>query len=302
MFSTILNALAPIIVVVTMGWISGRYRILPKNAGEVLAGFVVKFALPLSLFIAASKATADQLLNVPYVLALAIGLLSSYCLGFALSIALFGRGKAEAAVQGLAASFPNMAYCGPPVLVAAVSHSALLAVVVGNLIVTIILIPLTLILLKGERLLKSIRIAIFQPLVLLPLAGAVMALSGLQLPELIISSVNEIGVAAGGCALFTLGLILSNIRFVVDLDVVINVGVKNIFQPVLFLGAGLALGLTGDLLKQVFLIGVLPTATAVPTLALANKTYAGEAASSVMASTLLAIITISVGVVLVGLL
>ncbi|MFC0267448.1 hypothetical protein [Kushneria aurantia] len=61
------------------------------------------------------------------------------------------------------------------------------------------------------------------------------------------------------------------------------------------------LGLRGDLWKAAFLIGVLPSATAVPTLALNSGIYSDEAAATVLVSTLFAIVTISAGIAVAGL-
>lgn len=47
--------------------------------------------------------------------------------------------------------------------------------------------------------------------------------------------------------------------------------IKNVVQGALILGTGFALGLETELLKAVFLIGVLPTATAVPALAITTR-------------------------------
>ncbi|OLO06226.1 AEC family transporter [Salinicola socius] len=301
MIGTIVSALAPIALVTALGWFAGRWKVLPDNAAAVLAGFVVTFALPLSLFLAAVAAKPSEILNPPYLAALAAGLVGSYAIGLLLARFAFQRTLPEASVQAIAASFPNMAYCGPPVLIAAIGPSAVLAVVIGNLIVTLILIPLTLVLLGGSGgIARAIRSAVLQPLVLLPVFGAVLAVAGVRLPDLLTSSVDEIGRAAGGTALFTLGLILSRITPRIDRDVLVNVSLKNVVQPALILGTGMAVGLSGDQLAQVFLIGVLPAATAVPTLALAHQTYADEAAASVMASTLFAILSISGGIAIVG--
>ena len=46
-------------------------------------------------------------------------------------------------MQALSVSFPDMAYCGPPVLLATVGSSGLIAMVVGNLIYTVIILPFT---------------------------------------------------------------------------------------------------------------------------------------------------------------
>lgn len=76
-------------------------------------------------------------------------------------------------------------------------------------------------------------------------------------------------------------------------------GIKNIIQPALILATGMALGLENDLLKAAFLIGVLPTATAVPALAITNKAYTDTAAATVLLSTLFALVSIIVGISIV---
>lgn len=302
MIAAIAGALAPIALVVLLGWFAGRRALLPEGAKAALAAFVVKFALPLALFLAAVDSDPHDILNPPYLAALAVGLIGTWAAGLLVSRLLLRRPMPEAAMQGLAAGFPNMAYAGPPVL-AAVGSGAILAVVIGNLIVSLIVMPATLVLLgggggTGRVLLHAVR----QPLVFLPVLGAVLALLGIHVPDLLAHSIDEIGKAAGGAALFTLGLILAGITPRLDRDVIVNVLMKNIVQPALLLGAGLAFGLTGSALHEVFLIGVLPAATAVPTLALAHEIYADEAAASVLASTLFSVLTISAGIALTGVL
>lgn len=298
---TILSALAPIIFVTALGWFAGSRGVFKQDASGVIAAFVVKFALPLSLFVAAAKAKPADILNLPYLGTLFIGMVGCFVLTAILGRWVFKHNAGEAGLQGLAASFPNMAYCGPPVLGAVVGPSGVLAVVIGNLILALVMMPATLVLLSrskggGGGIGTALREAMSQPLVFLPVAGVVMALAEIPLPSLAVSAINEIGNAAGGAALFTLGLILSRIKFHVDTEILINLGVKNLLQPILLLGAGVVLGLHGALLKEVFLLGVLPAATAVPTLALANQTYAEDSAATVLASTTLSIVTISAGI------
>ena len=81
-----------------------------------------------------------------------------------------------------------------------------------------------------------------------------------------------------------------------DREVLANVAVKNVLQPALLLAAGLALGLRGTLLQEVFLIGVLPSGTLVPALAHNNKAYENEAPLTSMASTLFSIVSIGAGI------
>lgn len=298
MIETIAQALAPIVFVTALGWCAGRWNVLPQKASKTLATFVVIFALPITLFLAAAHTHPEQVLNLPYIVTLAAGLISIWLLGLLLGRYRGGQTWREGAMRGITVSFPNMAYCGPPVLTAAVGPSAVLAVIVGNLIITLVVIPLSLVLLSGGNARQALSNALRQPLVILPLLGLICALLGIRLPAVLVAATDEIGRAAGGVALFTLGLILSGIRPRLDIDIIFNVALKNLLQPTLMLVIGLIVGLQGDLLKQVFLLGVLPAATAAPTLAMAQGIYSEEAARSVLFSTLLAIPCIALGIIL----
>lgn len=306
LIDTILAALLPIFFVTGLGWLSGKRRWLNADASATLAPFVIKFALPIALFLAAAKADPRAILDLPFAGTLLCGITATLIMGFAFGRHARGNRPGEAAVEGLATSFGNLAYCGPPVLLAVVGTSGLLGIVIGNIILALVLLPAVLLMLARVEsgaaggIGRALRDAVLQPLVILPLAGLVIALSGFHLPVLIFESLDQLGRAAGGVALFTLGLILSGIEPKFDREIVGNVAIKNFAQPALLLGFGWLFGLSGDLLKTAFLLGVLPTATAVPPFAFAHRSYAHNAAETVLASTLTSIVTISLGVVIAG--
>ncbi|HVJ54206.1 MAG TPA: AEC family transporter [Aliidongia sp.] len=308
MTSIILSALLPILFVAFLGWLAGRMALFGPQATTTLSTFVVRFALPLSLFLAAARTKPEQLTDARYALSLAIGLIGSYVLGLLLGRLVFKHDLRASALQGLSCSFPNMAYCGPPVLIAAVGAQGVLAVIVGNLIVTVILVPATMVLLQlaapatGDKtesewrtIARSLMGAVKQPLVWLPVLGAAFALTGLHLPALVDNSVDQIGQSAGGVALFTLGLMLSERRLRLDRDILANLALKNLLQPAILLGAALALKLEPTLAKEVFLTGVLPSATAASVLAQRYDAYVEQAAGTTAASTFFSIITIAGG-------
>ena len=298
LLQTILAALGPIILGLLVGWLSGKYGFIKREYSQAFADFVVKIALPFSLFLAATQASPSVFFNIDYLLALAVGLIVSYLIGFLGGKFFFKHDKKNSAMQALSVSFPDMAYCGPPVLLATVGSSGLIAMVVGNLIYTVIILPFTIMIISGAKqgksILQSLLNAISQPLVFLPILGAMLAIFGVKLPEILQNSVNEIGKTSGGVALFFLGLLISGLKLKV-----FNVIIKNVVQGALILGTGFALGLETELLKAVFLIGVLPTATAVPALAITNKAYADMATGTVLLSTLCSLLSIIGGITIV---
>ncbi|MBB3539313.1 MULTISPECIES: AEC family transporter [unclassified Rhizobium] len=302
--ATTTHSLAPIAFCITLGWMAGKLGMMPIEYGRALARFVVLFALPIALFLAAAKANPADIFNARILLSLLIGFGLTFLIGWAAGHLLFKHGEADSALQALACSFPNIAYCGPPVLVASVGSSALLMVVSGNLIVTLIVVPITLVVLARSATDEEHRIGIGralwnaakQPLVFLPIAGAGFAASGFKLPELAVTAASEIGVAAGGAALFALGLTLSGISLQLNKEVTFNVFVKNILQPIVIFGTAYLVGLRGALLAQTFLLGVLPTATEVSAIAVSRNIYRDRAAGSTLASVLASIFTIAAGV------
>lgn len=301
---TILAALGPIVLGLLVGWGSGKTGFVKREYTQAFADFVVKIALPLALFLAAIQSSPKVLLDLDYMLALAVGLVVTYVVGFVAGKFIFKHQRKDAAMQALCASFPDMAYCGPPVLLATVGSSGLIAMVMGNLIYTVFIIPFTLFVISAKQkggLWKNIWHAVSQPLVFLPVLGAVLAVFGVKLPEIAQNSINELGKTAGGVALFFLGLLISGIKLRANFEIIFNVFVKNFLQGALILGTGLLLGLEGELLKSAFLIGVLPTATAVPALAVGNQAYQDTSAGTVLLSTLMALVSIIIGVTIVDL-
>ena len=100
---TILSALAPIIFVTALGWFAGARGVFKPDASSVIAAFVVKFALPLSLFVAAANAKPSDILNLPYLGALFVGMVGCYALAAILGRLVFKHTAGEAGLQGLAA-------------------------------------------------------------------------------------------------------------------------------------------------------------------------------------------------------
>ena len=216
----ILDALAPVAFVILLGLLAGRLGLIKPEDSSVLAALALDFCLPALLFAATVKMTLPELENWPFFVGIAIGLLAIYLIALALSLAVFRKPIAASSLQALNSAFPNMAFMGVPVLTAVIGASAVLSIVIGNLISSFVLLPLTLTLLEagspGQEkkpgasvVWSSLLGAVKQPLVWAPLVGIVMAAAQIPLPDLGQKSFNLIGEATSGVALFTLGLVLS---------------------------------------------------------------------------------------------
>ena len=305
MVETILNGLFPVAFVIALGWLSARIGMLKHDDAGVLATLVIRFALPFALFYAAATTPADKIINVGLALCLAFGLMSSYLLALALGTFVFKHNLRTATMQALVCGYPDMAYFGAPILAATFGPEGFLAVLVGNLITSIVMLPLTIILVRvsGKReaghgwddaihiLGSSLASAVTSPIVWLPTAGIILSFCHVSLPEPILASVDQIAKAAGGVSLFALGLMLYGEPVRINADILTNIGLKNFVQPGLMVLGIAIFGLSGPLASQVVITGAVPTATAASMFALRNKTYTAEATSTILISTVLGLVT-----------
>jgi malonate transporter and related proteins len=302
---TILNGLLPIAFVILLGWSSGRLGLLKHDDAGVLATLVIRYALPFALFEGAIKTAPDKLQNVGFALCLTLGLMGVFLIALGVGRFVFKHDLRTATIQALVCAFPDMAYFGAPILAAVFGPEGFLPVLVGNLITSIFMLPLTIVLTnvgdKGEGgkgqpdivkiFAQSIARAVINPIVWLPVLGMVLSFSRVTLPGPVLTSVDLIAKSAGGASLFALGLMLYGERFMINPNVLANLAMKNFLQPAL-MGLGAVLfGVQGASAHQAVITGAVPTATAAAMFALKSKTYTANATATILVSTILGLMT-----------
>jgi predicted permease len=302
---TILNGLLPVAFVILLGWLSCRISLLKHEDAQVLAVLVIRFALPLALFEGAVKTPPDKLENLGMGACLTLGLMGSYLIALAVGRFVFRHDLRTATMQALVCGFPDMAYFGAPILAAMFGPEGFLAVLIGNLVTSIFMLPLTIVLTrvsdKSEAghgwqdvwhiLSHSLVGAVINPIVWLPMLGIVLSFSHVTLPGPVFGAVDMIAKAAGGTSLFALGIMLYGEKFRINANVLTNLGIKNFLQPVLMVLGVALFGLVGGPAQQVIITGAVPTATAASMFALRNNTYTADATATILLSTLVGIVT-----------
>jgi malonate transporter len=305
LLNTILNGLLPVAFVIMLGWISARIGLLKHADADVLATLVIRFALPFALFEGAARTSPDKLHNVGFALCLTLGLMGTYVIALGVGRFIFKHDLRTATMQALVCAFPDMAYFGAPILAAVFGPEGFLAVLVGNLITSIFMLPLTIVLTglgnnndtaEGRpdvfRVFRqSIARAVINPIVWLPVSGMVLSFCHITLPGPVLTSVDLIAKAAGGASLFALGLMLYGERFVINANILVNLGIKNFVQPALMALGAVLFGVVGAPAHQVVITGAVPTATAAAMFALKSNAYTGHATATILASTILGLFT-----------
>ena len=268
MFQTILQALVPVVFVAGLGWLVGRLGILDPQRIRSITTFIVTVALPAALFVGVFSFSRSQLENGSYVLTLAVALMGTWAVGFVLARFAFRGSTPSSGMLAMNSSFPDLAYFGLPVLAAVIGAQGLLPIIVGNLVISVLMVPITMVLLgqmagaKQESLLNNLKSTVKKPLVWAPVLGAILVLFGVHLPPLATESVNLIGKTAGGTALFALGVMLSGLTPRLDKTAISVLLLKNFVQPAIGLAFALTFHMSGVLSKGIVLAAACPCATA----------------------------------------
>lgn len=305
MFQTILQALVPVVFVAGLGWLTGRLGVLDPQRLRSITTFIVTVALPAALFAGVFNFSREQLENIPYVLTLAIALMGTWVIGLAIARFAFRSAPPSAAMVALNSSFPDLAYFGLPVLTAVIAAQGLLPIIVGNLVIAILMVPITILLLgamdgtKHESLAENLKTTVTKPLVWAPILGAVLVLLGVKLPPLAMASVRLVGNTAGGTALFALGVMLSGLTPRLDKETVTVLVLKNFLQPALALALALVFHFSGVLSKGVVLAAACPCATASAMLASSYRIDEQPTTSGVFVSNIAGIFTMALWIFIV---
>jgi malonate transporter len=311
MLSTLTTVL-PIFALIFAGWLARRIGVLGPHATTELNRFVVYLALPALLFDIIAHARWTDVWQPGFVAAFGLGA----ALVFALTIAVGLRRSqhlADAAIDGLNAGYANTGFVGFPLALVALGPDALAPTLIATIITVCVLFAVAIILIeaglqaekrRARLAMKVGRSLVRNPLLVAPVLGALVPLTGQSIPVPVESFFKLLGGAASPCALVALGLFLAAKRTTSDRDIgstVVLVGFKLVLQPVVtWILATAVLGLPPLLTHAAVLLAALPTGTGPFMLAELYQRRAGITSNVVLASTVVSVLTISGYLALAG--
>ena len=226
MIYTIVHALAPIFVIMLLGFWAGKAGMVNNKDVSLLNIFVMDFALPAALFSATVQTPWSGIVaQSPLIVVLTGAMWIVYAALYFLATRVFKKSPQDAAVLTLTVALPNYAALGLPILGSvlgegsATSLSVAVSIACGSVLMT----PFCLLILEREKARSAGENAgstlamlpvlmwrsIKKPIVWGPLLGVVLSAFGLRMPELVISAIKPLGLSATAAALFLTGVILS---------------------------------------------------------------------------------------------
>jgi malonate transporter len=306
MHFVILKTLAPIFVVIGLGFFAGRRGIIDNKHVGALNTLVMSFALPAAIFVAISTtARRDILREGELFLLLGLVMVVFYVIWYFVETRLHKVPSAKAAVQALTVAFPNCA-AGLPIVAAVIGGTGDVHVAVALAVGTMLVVPPTIFLLELSRAQSgargaatqsgfslALRRALTQPLVLASILGTLISLSGVELSPLVTGPLDLIGQVAGGGAAFLTGLVVSGLPFVLNWQVGIATIASNILKPLAVFGLAKVLGVSPDIAKPAILIAALPAGFFGILFGVSYHANSKESGSTVLSSTVLSALTLA---------
>jgi predicted permease len=212
----VFNAVLPVFGLVACGYLAGRFRIVTQASSHALNQFVYAFALPAMLFIAVYRGSLEDILSGAFLLAVILATLLTALAGFAFSH-LAGATPAESTMRALNASFANTGYLGIPLVSVAYGERAALPAALATVATNIISFALAIICLElfvnprpgGVR--RALGGVMRSPLIW-PIALAVLLVGfEIKIALPVERFATLLAAAAGPCALFAIGLFVSQL-------------------------------------------------------------------------------------------
>ena len=263
----ILTGFAVIALAVFVGWLAGRLGVLGPAARPVLAKLNFNVLAPFLLFSVLATADVGALFSALLPVS-AIAAITMIVLFSLVSLLLWRRGVARTTIGSLAAGYVNGNNFGIPIAVYMLGDAAYSAPVV--LLQLLLFAPVALAVLGATVEGRTsawviVRSTLTNPIIVGSLLGVLVAVSGIELPPIVLDPIELIGHAAVPLMLIAYGLSLHGQRLLEPgtgrRDVLLASTLKLIAMPAVAWALGrFVFGLEGIDLYAVTVLAALPTA------------------------------------------
>jgi predicted permease len=308
----LLTVTLPLFALILAGYVMAWRGLIDRAGIGGLTGFVYYVALPLLLFDLFAHAPVAEQFDGRYVLAYMTVGVAVHLGGLATARWLFKCTWPEQVVQGNAVSFGNTVFIALPVTIGLFGDGATLPMLLVITVENGVLMPLTVVLLElgraggdgiGRAAMAALTSVLRNPIVMPVLAGAVVALAGIDFPAIVDGIIGLVRGATVPCALFALGATLAGLPLTERLRETGFMVVTKlfVFPALVYLAMRVMLPDLDPAWRYTAVIAAAaPTGANVYLIASRYDAYVNRASTAILASTALSVVTISALVVVLG--
>ena len=306
MTNPVITSLLPVVLLIALGYLSGRAGWIRAEASKDLSNLVFMVLTPALLFRTMSTVHVEQLNFKP---------VAMYFVAAALLFAamlLWQGATRRAAVLALAATFSNMVMIGVPLVSLAYGEAALVMLFTLISVHALVLLTLATVVLElavareqtandtaaprhmALTVLAAMRNGIIHPVPLPILVGLAFAQTGLVIPALLDKPLLLLSNAFGPIALVLVGVTLTQVRVGEHLLAALRLAlIKNLAFPALVALLSWSFGLSGLALSVMIVAASMPIGANVFLFSQRYEVAQELVTASVAVSTVLALLTVS---------
>jgi len=301
----IFTIIAPVFLIMMLGYGLGQTRLFPEGASSILITFVWYVAIPALMFRALAPKALPSVHELLFVGTYYGCLYLVYLLALLLTRRLFGLSKAEQGVFALTSCFANGGFIGIPILEGAYGPEGVRLLLVLLSFHTLTLIPVTTFIVErtlrpdneGPGLLARTFSSVGQnPILIALLAGLTWSALSLPFPYWLDKLLELPASSAAPVGLFAAGLALSGVRISGNLGhSVLSVMLKLFLLPgLVFSVAHVGLALPSIWVGVATLMAALPSGMVAYSFATQYGVGSRRAATAVLISTGVSAVTLSI--------
>ena len=309
MVHIILYSIVPILVIMLLGYYSGKTGAFTGANAKVLNKVVLNYALPAALFLSIVKANREMLaIDVKLTIISCVVLIGCFMLVYLVYRYMYKDTMQESAISALISGSPTIGVLGFAVLQPIFGDSASVGLVIAIVAIEVnaIGIPLGLALfntgqahqqekaaagsgvaVKKPNPWAPVIKALMEPVAWAPILAVILVLCGLKWPEYLDPSFKLIIGANSSIAVFAAGITLSSVKIRINGQAVMGSVLKLIVMPLLILIAGIIFKMDPVNLKMLVVCAALPPAFSGIIIASQKDCYVATGTSSLALSTIL---------------
>tara|TARA_Y100001970_G_scaffold294368_1_gene451863 strand:- start:51921 stop:52856 length:936 start_codon:yes stop_codon:yes gene_type:complete len=214
LFTTVI----PIFALIGCGFLAGKLKFLGPESTKALSGFVYMFALPGLLILSIGNSPITEILNGNFFAAYSLGMVIVWGISAIVSVIIFRDNIEIGTIRAVNSTYGNTGYLGIPLGIAIFGEIAIVPASISVAINAFLIIPMAAIFIEVARnsgrgfasiTFRTLKTLLVNPIVLSVLIGFLLSLSEVSIPSFIEEFLDILGGAAGPCALFAIGLFVS---------------------------------------------------------------------------------------------
>lgn len=306
---SIMAALAPVFIMIAIGYTITKLDIIPKQGISYLGTFVIKIALPCMLFSSLANLSFQEIYHPNYILTYALGSILAFILTMLIARKIRNKDMTTSAVIGIGSCFSNSGFIGYAILIQVIGSAAIVPIALTLVVESMIMLPIILAVADTtantsslrKTLLTTLSRLIKNPLIWSIVLGVLCSLIQYKPNTIIMTVIDKFGDTSGTIALLTIGGTLVGLQLKGMKTDIIQIMMSKLFlHPLLVLAVLFFTPKMPTVFYQTaILLACMPMLSIYPILGI-KYGMENRCAAALVATTALSFVTISLWSIFVG--